>query len=146
MPLPDFNATGDLPAGLHRAPLAEVVRRFGGTTGSRSACTRRLAHLHELARRTGHLQRFIVFGSYVTTKPDPNDVDLILVLEDAFRLEQCPIESRALFDHATAQARYGASIFWIRPAMLIGESVEEFIRYWQIKRDGSTRGIIEVNA
>ena len=27
-----------------------------------------------------------------------------------------------------------------------GETIEEFVSYWQIKRDGSKRGIIEVIA
>ncbi|MEW6374226.1 MAG: hypothetical protein AB1502_00340 [Thermodesulfobacteriota bacterium] len=107
-------------------------------------CTLRLSHVHELARRTGHLKRFVVFGSYVTAQPNPNDVDVVLVMADAFRLEECPIESRGLFDHAVAQARYGVSIFWIRPGLLIDESVEGFISYWQLKRDGSKRGIVEV--
>ena len=35
------------------------------------------------------------------------------------------MESRGLFDHAVAQARYGASVFWLRPEMLIGESLED---------------------
>lgn len=65
-------------------------------------------------------------------------------MDDAFRLEDCPGEATGLFDHAVAQARYGASIFWIRPGLLIGESLDDFIAYWQIKRDGSRRGIVEV--
>jgi hypothetical protein len=54
------------------------------------------------------------------------------------------MESRGLFDHAVAQARFGVSVFWMRPSMLIGENVEEFISYWQVKRDGSKRGIVDV--
>ena len=146
MPLPEFNASGDLPPGVHPSPFAEVVQRFGGTSETRARCTVRVAHIHDLAQRTGHLLRCVVFGSYVTAKPEPNDVDLILVMDDNFRLEECPIESRALFDHPTAQARYGASIFWIRPGLLIGETVDQFIVYWQTKRDGSHRGIVEIIA
>ena len=97
-----------------------------------------------LARRTGYVRRFVIFGSYVTAKKEPNDVDVILVMDDDFHLEDCPIELRGLFDHAVAQARYGASIFWTRPGVLIGESVEEFIGYWQIKRGRERRGIVEV--
>ena len=63
---------------------------------------------------------------------------------DNFLLEDCAIELRGLFDHAIAQASYGASIFWVRPQLLIGETVEDFIAYWQIKRNRSRRGIIEV--
>lgn len=66
------------------------------------------------------------------------------MMDDRFRLEECLIEARGLFDHAVAQARYGASIFWIRPGLVIGESIEDFIAYWQLKRDGSKRGIVEV--
>lgn len=144
MPLPDFNASGDLPAGIHRATLNEVVQRFGSAGGQRMVCTQRLSHVYELAKRTGHLQEFVVFGSYVTTQANPNDIDVILVMDDAFRLDECPIESRGLFDHAVAQARHGASVFWLRPGLLIGESVNDFIAYWQVKRDGSSRGIVEV--
>jgi hypothetical protein len=28
--------------------------------------------------------------------------------------------------------------------MLIEETVEEFVQYWQIKRDGAKRGIVDV--
>jgi hypothetical protein len=28
--------------------------------------------------------------------------------------------------------------------LLIGEGVDDFIAYWQLKRDGSRRGIVEV--
>ncbi len=98
--LPKFEASGDLPAGVHRASLAEVLRHFGAGNDQRSACTRRLAHIYELGRRTGCLKRFIVFGSYVTAKAEPNDVDVILIMDDTFRLEHCPLESRGLFDHA----------------------------------------------
>jgi hypothetical protein len=144
MPLPDFNTNGDLPPGVHRASWIEVMGHFGGGAGQRDVCTRRLAHIYELARRTDCLRRFVLFGSYVTTKANPNDVDVILIMDDAFRLENCPMESRALFDHAVAQARYGASVFWMRPALLIGETVEQFIDYWQIKRGGGQRGIVDV--
>lgn len=144
MPLPDFDASGDLPPGVHRATLNEVIQHFSSVGGQRGVCALRLSHVHELARRTGHLKRFVIFGSYVTAQPNPKDIDVVLVMNDAFRLEECPIESRGLFDHAVAQARYGASIFWIRPGLLIDESVQDFIAYWQLKRDGSKRGIVEV--
>jgi len=65
-------------------------------------------------------------------------------MDDTFRLDQCPMESRALFDHAVCQARYGASVFWMRPGLLLGETVEQFILYWQVKRGGGQRGIIDV--
>jgi hypothetical protein len=35
MPLPDFNAAGDLPEGVQRATLDEVVARFRGRDAKR---------------------------------------------------------------------------------------------------------------
>lgn len=144
MILPEFNEYGDLHPGVHQATLDDVIERFGDWQGPRNLCARRLEHIYELAQRTSHLQRFIIFGSFITEKLNPNDVDVILVLSDDFRLEDCPVESQGLFDHAVAQARYGASIFWVRPGLLINESIDDFVAYWQIKRDGSKRGIVEV--
>lgn len=144
MPLPEFDASGDLPVGIHRATLNQVIQRFGSGGVLRRASTLRLSHVYDLAKRTGHLQYFIIFGSYVTAEADPNDIDVLLVMDDKFRLELCPIESRGLFDHAVAQARYGASIFWLRPGLLMRGSVGDFIAYWQLKRDGSKHGIVEV--
>jgi len=86
MPLPDLNAMGDLPAGVHRATLAEVLRRFGSETGQRGVCTRRLSHVYGLALRTGCVKRLIVFGSFVTAKEKPNEVEGIL--DCGFRIEK----------------------------------------------------------
>jgi hypothetical protein len=54
------------------------------------------------------------------------------------------MESAGLFDHPLAHARDGASIFWIRPALLIADTLEDFVGYWQVKRDGDKRGIVEI--
>jgi hypothetical protein len=142
--LPNFNEQGDLPVGVHKASLAEFLAHFGSDGGQRGLVTRRLLHVLNLAKRTGCLKRFIIFGSYITSKPNPNDADVILVMEDSFSWEECPIEFLALFDHAVAQVRYGVSIFWTRPSALLGETIDEYIAYWQVKRDKTLRGIVEV--
>jgi predicted nucleotidyltransferase len=74
----------------------------------------RLERIHRIASDTGHLRRFVVFGSYVTNKPDPNDVDIFLLMEDAFDRSQLTGEAWLLFDHAAAQSHFGASVFWLR--------------------------------
>ena len=63
--------------------------------------------------------------------------------EDA-RVEACPKESQLLFDHNRANDELGASIFWVRPDMLFGEPLEQFLAFWQTKRDGRRRGIVEI--
>jgi hypothetical protein len=84
MPLPTFDNRGDLPVGVHQATLGEVVERFGHGTPQRELVTNRLVHIYELAQRTGKLLRFVIFGSYVTDKLEPNDIDILLVMTDDF--------------------------------------------------------------
>jgi hypothetical protein len=90
-PLPEFNELGDLPPGVHRITLDELVRRFGATP-QRAVITRRLERIHQLASSTGHLARFVIFGSFVTSKPWPNDVDIFLLMEDSFDVRQVSTE------------------------------------------------------
>ena len=52
---------------------------------------------------------------------------------------------RVEFDHLHAQRIFGASVFAVRPSTALLATVDEFISYWQIKRDQSKRGIIEVS-
>src|SRR5437867_10966697 len=99
---PEFNENGDLPPGIHRATLEEVVQHFGGTP-RRAVIARRLGRIHQLARSTGHLARFIIFGSFATAKPGPNDVDIFLMMDDSFDVRQTSPEARLVFDHAAAQ-------------------------------------------
>jgi hypothetical protein len=140
---PAFNDKGDLPPGIHQATLAEVIEHFGGDTPQRRIIARRLEHIYTLAIRTGHLVRFIIFGSFVTAKPDPGDIDIFLLMEDSFNAGLLSGEAALIFDHLATQNYEGASIFWIRRlAALEGEQAA--VEYWQLKRDGTKRGIVEV--
>lgn len=142
--LPALNRSGDLPPGVHTAGWAEIEQRFGTGSGTRMRALATLKHLHELASRTGMLRRFYVFGSFVSAAPGPRDVDVILIMRTDFKLEDCPRESQTLFSHADAQARFRASVFWLREGMLPDEAMNEFLRVWQTRRDGTLRGILEV--
>lgn len=144
MLLPEFNEHGDLPEGVLPVSFDELIARFGTGTAQRQEVTARLRRIYNLARGTGALDRLIVFGSYVTDKPEPNDVDVVLVMTDDFRLDRCPEDALPLFDHRRASAELGASIFWVRPGMLLCETLDEFIAGWQTKRDRGRRGIVEV--
>jgi predicted nucleotidyltransferase len=140
---PEFDGNGDLPAGIHQATLAEVIQHFGTSTLQRRIVAQRLQRIYRLARGTGHLARIVVFGSFVTAKPAPNDVDIFMVMEDAFDSNQVTGEAATLFDHTAAQHGEGASVFWIRRMAAMGGE-QAALEYWQIKRDHTKRGIVEV--
>ena len=140
---PAFNELGDLPIGVYRATLAEVIAHFGHGTAQRLAITARLEHIYELARRTGFLQRFIIFGSYVTAAPNPRDADMFLVMRGSFQLRDALPEVQFFFRHDTAQSESGASIFWVNAETSLADA-EDCIIGWQTRRGLQRRGIVEV--
>lgn len=120
MPLPAFNEEGDLPPGVHRATLAEVLERFGQGSVQRCAVSDRLNRLYQLVVSTGKLARFVVFGSFITGKEAPNDVDVVLLMEDTFDLASVTGEAALVFQHLEADAHFGASVFWTCRSGAIG--------------------------
>lgn len=140
---PEFNSEGDLPVGIYEASLSNVIEHFGAGTPQRRIVSRRLVRIFELASSTGHLSRFIVFGSFVTSKREPNDVDIFMLMEDSFDVSQVTGAATVVFRQSTAQNWLGASIFWLRRFAAIGGE-QAAIEDWQFKRDGTRRGIVEV--
>jgi predicted nucleotidyltransferase len=141
--LPAFNETGDLPPGVHGATLAEVLARFGQGSIQRRAVADRLTRLYQLTASTGQVARFVVFGSFVTAKADPYDIDILLLMEDTFDLASVTGEAVLVFQHLEAQARFGASVFWTRRSGAMGGE-QAMIEYWQVRRQGGHRGIVEI--
>src|SRR6267154_6154197 len=140
---PPLTGAGDLPTGIHRATLAEVLEFFGQGTPCRVMLGRRLQHIYQLVHQTGCVARFVIFGSFITEKPEPNDVDIFLLMEDTFDVSKVVGEPAVLFDHLAAQNFAGASIFWLRRlAALDGEQAA--VEHWQVKRGGGRRGIVEI--
>src|SRR5665213_1346293 len=127
MSLPEFNSQGELPDGLHKATLAEVLERFEPGSDARREATEVLLRIHQLVTAIGKLDRFVIFGSYITAKPRPRDIDVVLVMKDDFSLAACDESTRILFDHQRAEEEIGASIFWLCPSVLLRGSLEDFL-------------------
>jgi hypothetical protein len=89
------------------------------------------------------VQRFIIFGSYVTAKPNPRDVDIFLVMRGGFQPYEAPLEAQLLFQHGTAQSELGASIFWVNAETSVADT-EGLVIGWQTRRDLQWHGIVEV--
>jgi hypothetical protein len=142
MPLPELKA-GELSLGVHRASLRDTLDQFAVGHPQRIAVGKRLERVYQVATSTGHVVRFVVFGSFVTDKPEPNDVDVFLIMDDSFDGDKLQGEAALLFDHGAADVHFGASVFWVRRlAAFRGEQAT--VEYWQAKRGGGQRGIIEI--
>ena len=87
---------------MHRATLAEALERFGHGSLQRRAAAQRLNRIYQLVASTGQLARFIIFGSFVTAKPEPNDVDIVVLMENTFDLDSVTGEAAVAFQHMEA--------------------------------------------
>jgi hypothetical protein len=141
--IPPLTEHGELPLGVHSASLRDVLERFGTGSAQRIAVGLRLERIFAIAHATGNLRRFIVFGSFITNKEQPNDVDLFFIMENSFDPALLSREAQSLFDHTAAQAQFGASVFWFRQLGCF-EGEQAAVEYWQVRREGGLRGIVEI--
>ncbi len=140
--LPAFNEHGNLPEGIHSATEEEVFIRFAASSARRRWLGERLRDLIATAKATGKLARLILWGSFVTAKESPNDLDLLLVMTADFELAQIPEETRVLFDHTQARLRFHADVFWTKASMAPGV-LSLWLDTYQTGKDFTRRGIVE---
>lgn len=141
--IPDFDADGDLPPGIHHTSVEELWARFGNRGPQRTLVSECLRKIIDLAAASGKVERLIIFGSYVTKKLDPGDVDLLLIVSADFEIKDVPQEAQILFDHQRAEREINAHIFWLRNN--VGqEIIDGFIHVYATSRNGKLRGVIEL--
>jgi hypothetical protein len=141
MPIPEFRPDGYLPEGLHRATEEEVAARFGQTTARRRALMTRVAEWLVLARAVG-ARRLLLDGSFVTTKPEPGDVDAVCWLPDDFedQYHAGKLEATRLYEMLTTRS----------PEEIFGvfrrERWEEWVAFFSQTRepDGRRKGLVEL--
>lgn len=145
MSLPATLPNGYLPPGVHGAAQDEIVARFGTSTPRRQVLADRLQELLSLASATRKLRRAFVWGSFVTDKPFPRDLDIFLLMQEGFDEEfiNLPSVQKCVFEHEQARLLFEADVFWATEA--IGtEVLASWLSVYQLSRDMVERGIVEV--
>jgi|RhiMethySRZTD1v2_1073278.scaffolds.fasta_scaffold294435_3 hypothetical protein len=142
--LPAFTEHGVLPIGVHQATAEEVFTRFATSPARRQWLGERLRDVIATAKATGKLHRLILWGSFVTAKPAPNDLDLLLIMAADFDPAQEPEPLRVLFDYPQARIRFRADVFWTTVTMP-AETLALWLDTYQIGKDFQRRGIVEVS-
>lgn len=146
MPIPDLNDAGLLPEGIHDCTLAEIGARFGRFQSSdrRVRLFGQLRVLVDEERRAGVAVALIVDGSFVTGKPEPGDIDLVIVLPEGynFAAELPPFIYQAV-SKAGLQRRYRFDVFIVDEHSL---EYQRRVDFFQQVRDEPARrkGILRV--
>ena len=141
--IPGFQKNGNLPKGVHKASLQLIEEVFGIGTARRKWLFGNLAKVVELASSTGELRRVIIWGSFVSQKESPQDLDLLLVMSKGFSVDEVSEEASRLFDYARARILFNADVFWANES--IGEeTINLWLETYQMTREFEPRGIVEV--
>lgn len=142
MPIPDFRDDGWLPPGPHQVTWEEVIGALSGEAGGRRhALTQRLLHLRDGLRANGVDGLLLLDGSYVSSKPEPGDLDVLLIgPTDIQARKDIEPSLAALLDAQNAEEQ-GCSLFYI-PS---NSSALDMLRsLWDFSKAGVAKGVLEV--
>ena len=145
--IPSLNQEGFLPEGLHDCTLEEIEARFGrfAVTDRRPRLWARFKEFVAQAKAGGVIQAIVVDGSFVTAKPDPNDIDLVLIVpsDHDFSAELTPGRYN-LLAQARVQKRFGFDIVVVKNG---SENCEVAIQFFQQvrQRPGVKKGLLRLS-
>ncbi len=146
MPIPALDSDGFLPVGVHDGTLDELKSRFGSFQGDdqRPKLWARFVKFVREARASGLVRALLVDGSFVTAKPDPNDIDLIVVVPPRhdFSADLSPVEYSVL-SKRQVQRRHG---FDVLVAAADSDQYRRYLEFFQQIRfeTGRSKGIVRV--
>lgn len=138
----NFEKSGNLPKGVHRASIDEIRDVLGSSSARRKWLIQNLNDIIEFAKSTGKLERVIVWGSFVSDKEFPADLDLFLIMSKDFDLDNVTPEVKKVFNYVEGRIAFNADIFWTKSS--VGEkTITMWLETYQMTRDFEPRGIVE---
>jgi hypothetical protein len=140
-PIPEFRSDSYLPEGLHGCSDADALFRFGAGTKRRKSLALRLRRWLELARLVQAI-RFLVDGSFVTTKPEPHDIDAVVLLPTDFSQLVDRGDAAALELEEILMSRQPAELFAAEDLDDWNAWVEFFSRTREVDR--RRKGLVEI--
>lgn len=125
--IPPFDDFGNLPHGIYRCSVEEIVERFGTGSPEREVQTEELLELIAWAKKAA-VKRLIVNGSYATNKVAPNDVDVIILPGPGY-----PADEQSIGDE---------NVTWPFLQVIVAADDNDFDR-WALEDFGTDRNLYE---
>lgn len=131
--IPPLQANGTLPPGIHSATIDEVFVAFPAINEQRKILNESLQCAVDELRQFDQTLTIYIDGSYITSKLEPNDVDLLIITAQhdtqtilAYLDQVCPVEAVSLGVYVEPQA----------PNFMLN--------FFTTTRAGQAKGIIEL--
>ncbi len=97
-----------------------------------------------LCRASGIIERLLVAGSFVTAKPDPNDIDLILVLSSDVDFDDLTANQATVSDRDALRRTFRGTDLDVLVVREGTGRLHSAIEFFQTNRDNRRVGIVEV--
>lgn len=141
--IPPFDDHGRLPDGLHDASISEIRQALGFTT-------RREALIDGLERYLADwdsfrlLESVVIDGSFVTDKPEPGDIDLLVVPHGGALIDPRlgRVVMRLCFDRRGTKREFGCEAFIVHGSGTA--DYREWLGFFSRDRAGNSRGLLKV--
>ena len=141
--IPTFDEHGSLPLGLHEATISEIRAVLGFTEG-RKRLIDGLERFVRIWSDSGFLEYSVIDGSFATDKPEPGDIDMLLVPKDE-TLSSRPADFSYLaashsYDRDFTKREFGCEAF-----VMVGQyDLDDWLDFFGADRRGRRRGLIRL--
>ena len=125
------------------ASLEEIGKRFGRATPRRQFLFGRLQALVNHLLSTGSVRHLFLFGSFVSGKTSPNDIDLLVIMEASFTTTHISGRTLEVFQYDVCRIRYHADVFWVTEA-IGNDRITDLLDVFSRDRVKQQQPIIEV--
>ena len=144
--IPPFNEYGWLPDGVHDCTLDEAAERFGTFQNSdrRPFLWTRFTEFVAELKSCDMVEAIIADGSFVTAEPDPNDIDIVLVVAPSHDFStDLPPAQYNLLAQRRVRRRFGFDILVVKND---SENLDQAVAFFlQVKqRPGLKKGILRI--
>jgi hypothetical protein len=144
MPIPNYTTEGLLPPGIYAATLKQIGTRYGEGSEARRRLSVLLREVVEAAKSYPSMKRILLWGSFITRKDEPNDLDYSVIVSVDHRLTEVAPAHRRFFVPSEARRRYGVDAGYL---LIRDYPLEPYVERLDFicKRKGVPCGIIEIS-
>lgn len=125
------------------ASVEEIRTLFGLRTPRRQFLFQQLQTVIHRLRATKEVKQIYLFGSFVSGKESPNDIDLFVVMNGTFSTKNLSGKDLDVFQHDVCRILFHADVFWVTETVG-ADRIEDLLDVFSRNREGHAQPIVEV--
>jgi len=102
---------------------------------------RSMEALYLETKKSGIVKRFLVAGSILSVKDEPNDFDCMLVLDEVILAQELPPFQYNLVSRRMARRLFKGDVV---PVLDGSVAMQNYLEFFQMNREGQRIGLVEI--